>query len=252
VRGAPTSFNDHFSQAALFYRSLTPIEQSHVVEAFTFELGKVFEQEIKERELAVLANVDADLCARVAAGLGLPAPQGAPAADVAASPALSQVVEVPGPIDGRKIGVLAGPDADLPGIAKLRRAMTKLGAALLVVAPVGGTLDDGVEALTVDRTLLATRSIEFDAFVIADGAPPINDVRLTVLLQETFRHYKALGAWGSGSAVLAAAGLPHDAPGIVTATTVGKAFNEQLAASIGIHRVWARAEMVRTSPALDE
>ena len=49
-----------------------------LVEAFTFELGKVYEQRIKERELTVLANVDADLCAQVAAGLGLPAPAGSP------------------------------------------------------------------------------------------------------------------------------------------------------------------------------
>ena len=72
VRAQPASFDDHFSQATMFYRSLSPIEQNHVVEAFTFELGKVCEQAIKERELQVLANVDTDLCAQVAAGLGLP------------------------------------------------------------------------------------------------------------------------------------------------------------------------------------
>ncbi len=63
VRANPTSFEDHFSQATLFYRSLSPLEQRHIVEAFTFELGKCYEQVIRERELAVLANVDADLCA---------------------------------------------------------------------------------------------------------------------------------------------------------------------------------------------
>ena len=62
----------------MFYRSLTRVEQAHIVEAFTFELGKCYEQSIKERELQVLANVDADLCAQVAAGLGLPAPNGKP------------------------------------------------------------------------------------------------------------------------------------------------------------------------------
>ncbi len=41
------------------------------MEAFTFEFGKFYEQVIKERELAVLANVDTDLCAQVATGLGL-------------------------------------------------------------------------------------------------------------------------------------------------------------------------------------
>ncbi len=44
VRAHPASFDDHFSQATLFYRSLTPIEQAHIVEAFTFELGKVLDQ----------------------------------------------------------------------------------------------------------------------------------------------------------------------------------------------------------------
>ena len=91
VRAQPVSFDDHFSQATMFYRSLSPIEQAHVVEAFTFELGKVYEQAIKERELQVLANVDADLCAQVAAGLGLPAPKGKPAEDVTVSPALVQL-----------------------------------------------------------------------------------------------------------------------------------------------------------------
>ena len=86
VRAKPVSFEDHFTQPAMFYHSLTPLEQAHIVEAFTFELGKCYEQAIKERELQVLANVDADLCARVAAGLGLPAPSGSPAADAGVSP----------------------------------------------------------------------------------------------------------------------------------------------------------------------
>jgi catalase len=76
VRAQPASFGDHFTQAAMFYRSLSYVEQVHIIEAFTFELGKCYEQAIKERELGVLANVDADLCKQVATGLGLPAPKG--------------------------------------------------------------------------------------------------------------------------------------------------------------------------------
>ena len=49
VRDAPVSFDDHFSQATVFFRSLTPVEQGHMVEAFTFELGKVFEQAVATR-----------------------------------------------------------------------------------------------------------------------------------------------------------------------------------------------------------
>ena len=76
------------------------MERKHIVEAFSFELGKCLAKDVKERELAVLAEVDAELCAQVAAGLGLPAPKGSPAEDVALSPALSQMATEPGPVAG--------------------------------------------------------------------------------------------------------------------------------------------------------
>jgi catalase len=247
VRAAPVSFEDHLSQATLFFRSLTTVEQSHMVEAFTFELGKVFEQEIKERELAVLADVDDDLCSQVAAGLGLPAPKGSPARNVIISPALSQIVDKPGPIDGRKVGVIADTGSDSVGIAKLRRALEKCGAEVLVIAPSGGMLSDGAEEIVVDRTLLTTRSVEFDALVVAAETEPTTDIKLVILLQEAYRHCKTLGAWGNGSALLESAGIPLSGDGMVTGNAVGKAFTDELVASIGLHRAWARAEAVMAS-----
>jgi hypothetical protein len=47
------------------------------------------------RELTVLANVDSELCALVAAGLGLPAPDGTPPADVVVSPACLRLSSSP-------------------------------------------------------------------------------------------------------------------------------------------------------------
>jgi catalase len=247
VRANPASFDDHYSQATMFYRSLTPVEQAHVVEAFTFELGKCYEQVIKERELQVLANVDADLCAQVAAGLGLPVPKGRPAQDVVLSSALSQVTTEPGPIAGRKIGVIADAGADLAGISKLRKAAEKLGATVLVIAPVGGVLADGSREVIVDRTLLTARSVEFDAIVVAGKTTPVSDIKLVLLLQEAFRHLKVLGAWGDGTAVLEAAGIRADSPGVVTGPSAAKPFTQQLAAAVGLHRVWDRAANVMAS-----
>ena len=148
-----------------------------------------------------------ELCAQVAAGLGLAAPTGAPAEDVALSPALSQIVLEPGPIAGRKIGVVADAASDLAGIAKLRQALEKQGAAVHVIAPVGGVLTDGTNSETVERTLLTARSIEFDAIVVADGTVPTGDIKLVLLLQEAYRHCKPVGAWGSGAAILEATNI---------------------------------------------
>ena len=247
VRANPASFDDHFSQATAFYRSLSLLEQAHIVEALTFELGKCYEQSIKERELQALANVDADLCAQVAAGLGLPAPAGKPAEDVVLSPSLSQVVATPGPIAGRKIGVIADAGSDLAGIDKLREAATALGATVLTVAAVGGKLGKGAHQQIVDRTLLTTRSVEFDALVIAGGTEPTNDIKLVLLLQEAFRHCKAIAAWADGDVVLAAAGISPDAAGVSTGAKVDKAFTAELVAALGLHRAWDRAPDVMQS-----
>jgi catalase len=246
-RANPVSFDDHFSQATLFYRSLSGVEQAHVIEAFTFELGKCYEKAIKERELVALANVDADLCAQVAAGLGLPAPDGHPASDESVSVALTQVVLEPGPIAGRKVGVVADAHADLAGIGKLRRALAKKGATVHVIAAVGGVLSDGTNEEAVDRTLLTARSIEFDALVIADGVAPAMDIKLALLLQEAYRHCKVLGAWGDGTGILQAAAIPAEAPGVLAGKTIAKTFNDQLITALGLHRAWDRAALVMAS-----
>ncbi|MDT5178551.1 MAG: catalase [Mycobacterium sp.] len=247
VRAQPASFDDHFSQATMFYRSLSSLEQAHVVEAFTFELGKVYEKAIKERELQVLANVDADLCAQVAAGLGLPAPKGEPIADVPVSPALVQIVAEPGRIDGRKIGIIADAGSDLAGIAKLVKATAALGVTALVIAPVGGTLKAGRRSVTVDRTLATARSIEFDALVVAGATTASTDIKLVVMLQEAFRHCKTIAAWGDGTSVLKAARIPLRGPGIMVADDAGKDFTMELAAELGMHRAWDRAAKVMAS-----
>jgi catalase len=246
-RANPVSFDDHFTQPAMFYRSLSDVEKVHVIEAFTFELGKCYEQAIKERELAVLANVDTDLCEQVAAGLGLPAPKGKPPKDVVLSPALSQVTQKPGPVDGRKIGIIADAGSDLGDVGKLIKAVTAAGAVPLLTAPVGGVLKSGRRSEIVERTLLTTRSIEFDALVVADGLSLTSDIKLVLLLQEAYRHCKAIGAWGSGAAALESAGIPREGAGVLLSKGVDKAFTTALIAAVGMHRVWDRAPAVLAS-----
>ena len=83
---------------------MSPVEREHIIRAYTFELGKCYEQAIKERQLQCLANIDPVLCEQVATGLGLPVPEPAvPLAEVEPSPALSQLGRE-WPADGRLIG----------------------------------------------------------------------------------------------------------------------------------------------------
>ena len=75
VRERSQSFFDHFSQAKLFFNSQSDAEKNHIVDAFSFELGKVETVAIRERMLGILSQVDKGLAAQVAYNLGLHVPQ---------------------------------------------------------------------------------------------------------------------------------------------------------------------------------
>ncbi|WP_296602152.1 catalase [Nocardioides sp.] len=251
VRASPASYDDHFSQARQFWLSMSPVEREHIVRAYTFELGKCYEQAIKERQLQCLANIDPVLCAEVATGLGLPAPEPSiPLADAEPSPALSQVGEA-WPPDGRMVGIVVDPDGDLAGVEELRAQVFAAGMVPLLIGPHGGT----VAGLAVQRTFATARSVEFDVLLLAGSPAPAPDAlpardakagaadtpidpRVVLLLEECFRHAKVIGAWGDGATALDTAGCGQ-AAGIVRGESAEDVFatvQEQMA----FHRVWER------------
>ncbi|MFV2101026.1 catalase [Micromonospora sp. LOL_024] len=252
VRASPASFDDHFSQVRLFWLSMSPVEQEHIIRAYTFELGKCYHQAIKERQLQCLANIDPVLCAQVATGLGLPAPEPTvPLADVTPSPALSQIGRQ-WPADGRTIGIVVGHDSDLDAVSAVRRAVFAADMVPLLIAPHGGMLGD----LPAQRNFATARSVEFDAVLLAASPAPAPDAlpardakagaagsatvdpRVLLMVEECWRHAKAIGAWGSGVAALEQAGVAGS-PGVVTGEDGSEAFTavQQLMAN---HRVWER------------
>ncbi|MGO4258178.1 catalase [Marmoricola sp. RAF53] len=263
-RTKPASFEDHYSQPRQFWLSMSDLERQHIVAAYTFELAKCYEQTIKERQLLALAEIDAELCAAVASGLGLEAPApSAPPADARPSPALSQVGGT-WPVDGRVVGVVVGDaeasKADLAGVRSAVRAVRDAGMLPLVVAARGGKLADGT---SVQRTFAASRSVEFDALLLAGSPPPAPDARsgrdvkagaaataavdprVLLLVEECYRHSKALGAWADGVEVLAAADIAGSDPGV---TADGDPVEVVAAVRdlLGAHRVWERFVAPRT------
>ncbi|MBM7081906.1 catalase [Micromonospora humidisoli] len=252
VRANPASFDDHFSQARLFWLSMSPVEREHIVRAYTFELGKCYHQAIRERQLQCLANIDPVLCAQVATGLGLPTPEPTvPLADVAPSPTLSQLGRT-WPADGRTVGIVVDADAGTDDVEQVRREVFAAGMVPLVIAAHGGTVGD----LTVQRTFATGRSVELDALLLAGAPAPapdalpardakagaadatVVDPRVLLLVQECWRHAKVIGAWGAGVRVLELAGVAG-AAGVVTGDSpTGVLAGAQ--ALLAAHRVWDR------------
>ncbi len=253
------SFKDHFSQATLFWNSMSPPEKEHIVSAFSFELAKVERVEIRERVLnEMLANIDANLARQVAANIGLPAPpvprrsgKADGARRIISSPALSLANQPKDSIKTRKIAILAADGVDAESIDAMRAELEKRGAKGLVLASRLGTLNARVgKPVAIDHTMLTMPSVVFDAVFVPGGAGIdllSNDAEAVHFVSEAYKHGKALAAVGEGAKLLAAASiavgqLPAERLlGVITGASV-KAVAKSFVAAIAQHRVWTRAD----------
>lgn len=245
---------DYFTQASLFWQSMTPVEQDHIVSAFSFELGKCEVAHVRERMLRNLAEVDPVLTERVAAALGMDAPAGPPTdTTIVPSPALSQVPAEPGEIDGRVFAVLAADGVDGEGVAALAEAVGAARARASIVAPHLGLLtSEQGTPVPAAKAFLTAQSVEFDVIVVAGGAGAATlaaDPAAAMFVQEAYRHHKTIGAWGEGVAALEVFGIPADAPGVVVADAGDTSFATTLCAMAGWHRHWERASLVAPAAA---
>jgi len=198
IRARSESFKGFYSQATLFWNSMSDWEQDHIVEAFSFELGKVRRRDSRERVLGELAHVDHELTTRVATNLGLEAPPEAEPKHGRSSPALSQATQ-PESIGTRKIAVLAADGIDGGPLETVLEALRSEGASCEVLAPHEGTLEGG---LGIDRGLLTMASVLYDAVLVAGGRAGVDALRSNGAairyVAEAYKHGKAVGAIGEG------------------------------------------------------
>ncbi|MGZ5956655.1 MAG: catalase [Caulobacteraceae bacterium] len=223
VRLRAETFADHYSQARLFYRSQTEIEQAHLASALVFELSKVAIEAVRLRILANLLNVDEDLAGRVAAGLGMDLPaKSAPAVepqDLDPSPALRIVGKYPESLMGRKVAILVTDGADGAVVNAVKKAAEAEGAAVLIIAPkVGGATLKGGKLLKADGQLAGSPSVLFDAVALVvseDGcAQLMQDSAGIDFVHNAFVHLKAIGFTPQAQPLLDKCGVEPDA-GIV-------------------------------------
>ncbi len=271
IRGRSESFNDHFSQPALFYRSLEAWEQSHVAEAYTFELGKCTHKHVKSRMLWMINQIDETLAQKVADGLGMEIPatidqpiNQAIGADedvekhqpgpkkiyLDKSPALSQTKNKFDTIATRKIAVLAADGFSMKSFKKFKEALEAKKAEVCIVAPHGGTIqcDENMKH-EVDFSINTTESVLFDAVYIVGGTKSVEELashpKFLKFINEAYKHCKALA-------------FDKDAEKLIELTYVEKENDkavilgskvDQFIDAISKHRNWDRMKKAEKVPA---
>ena len=269
VRRRSASFDDHFTQARLFFNSQSSAEKDHIVAAFRFELSKLEVPAIRQRMVDNLAHVDEKLARRVAEPLGISAPDARAAAGrpgfrdhritstIEESRALSMADTGDGSIKTRKIAILVADGVDSASLKPIREALEAAGATCKVIGPRLGTVASASKRqIEVDATFAAMPSVMFDAVLVPagkDGVAAMSQNGDAVhFVMEAFKHCKAICTVGEGVGLLRALQLGDEpaASGLVVAKTPVTNLGDNTAAlqvaadfvaAISKHRHWDRA-----------
>lgn len=257
IRNRSESFGDHFSQATLFWNSMSGPEKEHIIGAYTFELGKVERVFIRERQVnEILANIDLELARRVAENLGLPAPAAPTVAPKVptpqSSPALSLMNHAPGNIKSRKIAILVANGVDGAAIDTFKAKLAEQGALAKIIGPSPAPVKtaDG-KMLPVDAAMDGMPSVMFDAVFVPGGADAAAAMAKSGeakhYLLEAYKHLKPIVVLGAARPLLASLNLTAD-NGLLEGDDVDAVFGN-FAQALGQHRVWAREAAAEAIPA---
>lgn len=253
TRTRPESFADHYSQARMFFQSMTDFEKRHIVSAFAFELGKCKEPHVRTRMLGHLDIVDEGLGQQVAAELGMEGQAdkiepAMPIREVESSEALSQYSKAPKSLAGKKIGLLTTDGVEAKFLAELKSTAETERATLAVVAPKAGPMtdSDGNEVVP-DDFLSGAPSALFDAVIVAPAEGMAKDLAGKAAavdwVRMAFAHLKVIGHTASAAAIFEKAGVAMDADaGVVDVE--GSDF-ESFVERAKNHRIWEREPDVK-------
>lgn len=263
IKNRDDSFRDHYSQATMFWNSMSEAERQHIVDATHFELGKVDSMEVRERMVEHFNHVDHEFARRVAAGIGVDPPD-QPAGDNhgESSPAVSMDNTVKDTIETRKIAVVVADGFTGEQLDALADRMIDEGAMVKIVSKTRGVrtgVDD--EELEVDKPYVATASLMYDAVYIPGGRDHVDELLeqgdARHFVNEAYKHCKPIGATAEGielleEAAFQAPDLSAPDQGVVTADTgvvTGGVsadiddFLDEFVDAIADHRHWNRDDI---------
>ncbi len=241
IRGRSPSFDDHFSQARLFWNSMSPPEKQHILDAFTFELGKVHSKSIRQQVVDMFVNVDKTLATTLADRIDVNPPKGNHVNINASSPALSQSNTIKSP-QTLKVGILIGDGFNGTELENTINNFTRHGIQYVIISEKLGTVESAQgQQLKVNETFLTTYPVLFDALFVVGGTAKDQarfNSDMKNYIREAFQHYKPILVATTGEPFMEAANAP-EAPGVILEKD-NPNFAQDAVRAIAEQRFWDR------------
>ncbi|MCT4717287.1 catalase HPII [Enterobacteriaceae bacterium H18W14] len=260
IRERSPSFGEYYSHPRLFWQSQTPVEQQHIVGAFSFELSKVARPYIRERVVDHLTHIDISLAQQVAENLGIELSDEqmhvAPPKDVNGlkkDASLSLYAVPTGTVKGRVVAVLLSENAKATDVLDIVKGLKAQGVhAKLLFSRMGQiTADDG-SVVPIAATFEGSPSVSVDAVIVPGGdlSSILDNGEAAYYLLEAYKHLKVIGLAGDARKFKAKLGIDDQGEeGVVEADDTSGDFMSEFLKLLAGHRVWARSNKVAYIPA---
>ena len=240
IRARSKSFTDFFSQATMFWNSMSAHEKKHIIDAFSFELGKVKSKSVRQQNVNFFANVNLELARTIARNIGVAPPKSGGSSVTKSSPALSQL-NTRKSAKTRKVAVILSDGFDGPSVKWILDYMKAEGIVLDIISEdlgiVRGT--NGVQ-LEATENVYTADPVLYDALYLVRGSSKNRRFNEKILrfLDETYRHKKTIGATEHGVEWLNVNKLTNK-PGVITDGYAAD-FAKQFVEAVAQHRHWDR------------
>lgn len=216
IRARSASFADHFSQPRMFYLSMSEQEKKHIIDAYSFELGKC-DMPIRQKNVDnVLAHIDLEMAREVARNIGAKPPTEGVNEYNKTSPALSEE-NTPHLPDTRKVGIILANGFD---IEDLKQNLNEFDSANMkfefISEHQGNVMSSNGNEIEVDHNFDTTDAVLYDALYIVGGENLSKTFKKETkkFVNKTFDHYKAIGATQKGTELLDKLGMASQ-PGVI-------------------------------------
>lgn len=242
IQARSESFADHFSQAKLFWNSMSIPEKKHIVDAFSFEVGKVKSMSVRQQIVDMFANVDVGLATALAEAVGAEFPTDVEESPITeSSPALSQLTTAMLP-ETRKVAILIGDGFDGDEVETLVSSCLNAGMSVdLVGDKFGVRYGENDLAVEIDETFLTVHPTLYDAIYVVGGeADNMKKFTMDIVdfINESYKHYKPIGIASTGKIFFEVSDA-EAGPGIIVNENDG-AFADNFINAVAAHRHWNR------------
>ncbi|UJL47729.1 catalase [Virgibacillus sp. NKC19-16] len=241
IRARSDSFKDYFTQPRILWNSLTPIEKQHTISGFSYQLGKVKSESVRQQNVNILVNVDKEMACIIADNIGVDRPSGSNVPVSTSYPSLSQY-STPKYAYTQKVGVLIGNGFNSNEVTSVLNYLQQRGVFIDIVSDQLGTVTgaDGTN-LKVEATFLTMSPYLYDALYVVGGSSK-NEERFSqdimTYVSQAYKHYKPIGVATTGEPYIQKSSKNNFA-GVVFADN-NSDFGEDFVSAIAQQRFWDR------------